>query len=173
MGKHDIPSRLLYVDQYDSEGWITKNQLYSTASGSVNRVFIDHFQYAVTVSWFHLLDVMVKTGSLTDRRVCLRGAGVWIQVVWRVADGTRFHLYSDEWKSELTSDFFYLVYHPTVLMTLSRFFPSASIIRFFLCLFRKSTWKKKIAHLFSNRAISPPSVHRRKSGLVDVNLLLL
>lgn len=32
MGKHDIPSRLLYVDQYDSEGWISENQLYSTAS---------------------------------------------------------------------------------------------------------------------------------------------
>lgn len=30
MGNGDIPSRLLCVDQYDPEGWSSKNQLYST-----------------------------------------------------------------------------------------------------------------------------------------------
>ena len=43
--------------------------------GSGSGSCIDQIQYVVTVSCFHLFDVMVVYGSLIDNKVYIRGVG--------------------------------------------------------------------------------------------------
>lgn len=135
--------------------------------------FIDHFQFVVTVPCFHRVDVMVPYGRLRNQRVCIRGPGSAHSS--KQPSFPCLGLIQKDEEDKIVTEFIILQLRISSLLSQSDSIHVSSSIFIYLSLslsFTTSTKKKKL-HIFFKQSNFSTICSAYKSGLVDVNLLLL